>query len=55
MSEPTVAETPTCEECGARWLPGDETRWRPYAVDPDEFAWYCPACAAREVDELDDD
>jgi hypothetical protein len=35
-------------ECGAVWLPADETRWRLYAVDLDEFAWYCPACAERE-------
>jgi hypothetical protein len=31
-----------------RWLRGDETRWRLYAVDLDEFDWYCPDCAERE-------
>jgi hypothetical protein len=47
-SAPPVKETPACVECGATWVPADETRWQLHQVDIDEFAWYCPACAERE-------
>ncbi len=50
MSAETVALIPSCVECGARWLPADEERWRTYLTDdePPALAFYCPACAARE-------
>ena len=52
MSAETVALIPGCVECGARWLPTDDERWRTYLTDEDDeppaLAFYCPACAARE-------
>ena len=50
VNEAPVAEIPACMECGARWLPADETPWQ-LAVDIDEFACYCPACAEGEFGE----
>jgi hypothetical protein len=36
MRADQVALVPECAECGARWLPGDPERWRPYlGVDED--------------------
>ena len=45
-----VAITPTCPECGASWLPADETRWQAWLTDdePPEPVFYCPACAERD-------
>jgi len=36
-----------CEECGALWLPADESRWSAFLTDG-EFAFYCPLCAESE-------
>ena len=49
-----VAQIPTCVECGTRWLPADEQRWRAYVGcdehrdEPGELFFYSPDCAARE-------
>lgn len=49
-----VAQIPTCVECGARWLPADEERWRAYLGcdedidEPTEVVILCPDCAERE-------
>ena len=49
-----VALIPTCAECGERWLPADDSRWRLYlGVDEDleeqpELVWICPACGDFE-------
>jgi hypothetical protein len=53
MSAGSVALTPLCAECHARWLPADEERWRAYLGgddldEPAERAFYCPDCAERE-------
>ena len=56
MSVEQVVVVPECVECGARWLPGDEERWRLVRVDLYEFApvgfyelaWFCRACSIRE-------
>ena len=54
MGAESVALIPECAECGARWLPADEDRWRAYlGVDehldePAEVVILCPTCAERE-------
>jgi len=51
MSVEQVAPIPRCAECGERWLPGDEERWRAYVVDDgpeDKLVFYCPGCAELE-------
>jgi hypothetical protein len=30
MPAQNVAITPRCAECGSRWLPAEEERWRAY-------------------------
>ncbi len=45
-----VALIPECVECGDRWLPGDERRWRLYLGFDDELVWFCADCAAAEFD-----
>jgi hypothetical protein len=42
-----VALVPECVECGARWFPADEERWRLYLDCDDELVWFCAACAER--------
>jgi hypothetical protein len=51
MVAESVALIPQCAECGARWLPANDERWRAYLTDdePAELAFYCPECAEREV------
>jgi hypothetical protein len=47
MRTKPVSLVPHCTECGAVWLPGDETRWRTYWVDDgpdDKLVFYCPRC-----------
>ena len=39
LSAPPVLDTPVCVECGAVWLPADETRRQLHQVDVDELAW----------------
>ena len=43
-------DDPLCAECGAVWLPADESRWAAYLTDDElpELAFYCPECAERE-------
>jgi hypothetical protein len=45
-----VAIIPTCEECGAAWLPTDDEPWSAYHADNKrpQVVFYCPECAARE-------
>ena len=49
MSPARVVRIPECVECGAVWVPDDETRWQLHDV-VDELVWYCPTCATREFD-----
>jgi hypothetical protein len=44
-----------CRECDRTWIDGRE-RWRLYltADEPPSPVPYCPDCAAREFDSLDD-
>jgi hypothetical protein len=50
MRAESVALTPSCAECAARWLPAHEERWAAYVTDdePAEVVFYCPDCAERE-------
>jgi hypothetical protein len=50
MRADQVALVPECAECGARWLPAEEERWRAYLPDdePAEIVFYCGDCAERE-------
>jgi hypothetical protein len=45
----------SCAECGTRWLPADDERWRAYLGsddldEPPEVVFYCPECAEREFE-----
>jgi hypothetical protein len=37
VSTEQVAVIPRCAECGERWLPDDEDRWRAYLDTDDEL------------------
>ena len=51
MSAEQVALIPQSAECGERWLPGDEERWRAYLDTDSELVFYCPDCGEREFGE----
>lgn len=44
----SVPVVPECAECGERWLPADEERWRLVLVDDAELVWYCARCFEEE-------
>jgi hypothetical protein len=48
VSAEQVAQIPHCAECGERWLPDDDDRWRAYLDTDDELVFYCSDCAERE-------
>jgi hypothetical protein len=48
---PEVAIVPVCEECGERWLPADDERWRAMFLDDgpeDVLMFWCTDCWERE-------
>jgi hypothetical protein len=52
MSSLDVTIVPACDECAARWLPGDPERWRAELLDdrPDDgLKFWCPQCWQREL------
>ena len=50
----SVTRVPRCAECGARWLPAGQARWRAYLGcdeypdEPAELVLLCVSCAERE-------
>lgn len=51
MNFQDVAIVPACEECGERWLRGDDDRWRAEYVDEGLdrlLLFWCPPCWLSE-------
>jgi hypothetical protein len=51
MSAEQVALIPRCAECGERWLPDDDDRWRAYLDTDSELVFLLPGMRRERVQE----